>query len=394
MISFEDAIGLLDENATMLGEEIIPLEQASGRVLAASLYAPRDAPNCPVAAMDGYAVLDASTKPGERLRLIGQSAAGAGFNGCVGPGEAVRIFTGAPMPEGSDRCIMQEYAEREGDTVIFSDRYGPGWHVRSPGSDFSAGAQLVPAGTRLNARAMVAAAAADAASVRVSVRPRVAIVGTGDELMTPGSAHMRADAIPESVTYGVAAMVADAGGIVVERTLGSDDLPALEELAGTLLSKADVVIVTGGASVGERDFAKPMFASHGLESLFEKVAIKPGKPVWLGRAQGKWILGLPGNPTSAMVTGRLFLVPLLAKLQGQELDQALVWRTMPLAAPLRQTGGRETFVRALLSEDGLEPLDNQESGSQAALMQADWLIRCPPNAKSSHAGERVTALAF
>ena len=394
MISFDEAIGLVKDHVTTLGEESISLEQAAGRVLATPLDAPRDAPVRAVAAMDGYAVLDATTKPGQPLRVIGQSAAGAGFKGSLGPGEAVRIFTGAPMPQGSDRCIMQEHAERDGEIVTFTEGYGPGWHVRAAGSDFAAGSRLVSPGVRLTPRAMVAAAAADCANVCVSTQPRVAIVGTGDELMRPGTAHSRADAIPESVTYGVAAIAAEAGAMVVERTLGPDDLSALEDMAGAMLDVADVVIVTGGASVGERDFAKPMFAPHGLDLVFAKVAIKPGKPVWLGRAKGKWVLGLPGNPTSAMVTARLFLRPLLARLQGQEIDQVLGWRNMPLAAPLKQTGGRETFARARLVEHGLEPLDNQESGSQAALVQADWLIRCPPNQPGGKAGQSVVALEF
>ncbi len=394
MIPFDEAIGLINDQATTLGEEVVPFERAAGRVLTRALDARRDAPFSAVAAMDGYAVIDSATRPGEALRVIGQSAAGTGFTDALKPGDAVRIFTGAPMPQGSDRCIMQEYAERNGDLVVFKEDYGPGWHVRPPGSDFRKGDRLVSPGTRLGARAMVAAAAADLATVSVSVQPRVAIIGTGDELMVPGTAYTRADAIAESVTYGVAAMAAASGAEVIERALASDDLPALEDLAGTMLSCADVVIVTGGASVGERDFAKPMFAPHGLELVFAKAAIKPGKPVWLGRAKGKWVLGLPGNPTSAMVTARLFLMPLLARLQGQSIAEVNCWRKMVLAEELPTTGGRETFIRASWEKDGLVPVTNQDSGAQRALMQADWLIRRLPNAPVCRAGEHVSALAF
>lgn len=394
MISFDEAIALIARAVHPLGHEEVPLGEAAGRVLAQPLSARSAAPRQAVAAMDGYAVVDAATRAGLDLTVIGESRAGQGFAGTVAPGQAVRIFTGAPMPDGADRCIMQEYAARDGDRVRFAEGYGPAWHVRAAGSDFAAGDTLLEAGTRLTPRAMIAAAAADRAMLSVSLQPRIAIIGTGDELAAPGEAHLRADAIPESVTFGVAALAVQAGGRVVHRAIGLDDLPALERAAGEALAVADMVIVTGGASVGERDFAKPMFAPHGLELVFAKVGIKPGKPVWLGRAAGKWVIGLPGNPTSAMVTARLFLLPLLALLQGQALDEVLRWRTLPLAAPLGETGGRETFVRARWEDEGLVPVSNQDSGAQGALAGADWLIRCPAGQGALAAGDLVRALSF
>lgn len=394
MISFDEAIALIEANAALLGTEDVALAKAAGRVLAQPLHARSAAPRVAVAAMDGYAVIDAATRPGEALQVVGESRAGEGFSGVVAAGQAVRIFTGAPMPAGADRCIMQEYASRDGERVRFAEGYGPGWHVRAAGSDFAAGDLLLGAGTRLTPRAIITAAAADEARLTVAMRPRVAIIGTGDELASPGEAHLRVDAIPESVTHGVAALIEQAGASVVGRTIGLDDLPALEAAAGAALATADLVIVTGGASVGERDFAKPMFAAHGLELVFAKVAIKPGKPVWLGRARGKWVLGLPGNPTSAMVTARLFLLPLLARLQGQPAGAVLHWRNLPLATPLGGTGGRETFVRARWDEAGLTPLGNQDSGAQGALAEADWLIRCPSGQSERAALDLVSALPF
>jgi molybdopterin molybdotransferase len=385
---FDEAVALIARDVQPLAGEQVDLAEAAGRVLAEPPHARADAPRRAVAAMDGYAVVDAVTQPGVPLRVIGESLAGTGFDGRVGPGEAVRIFTGAPMPDGADRCIMQEYAAREGDSVIFAEGYGPGWHVRKVGSDFAAGATL------LTPRAMVVAAAADTAQVAVVQRPRVAIIGTGDELAPPGRALEREDAIPESVTFGVAAMAEAEGARIVGRTTGVDDLPALEALAGTALDQADVVIVTGGASVGERDFAKPMFAPYGLDLTFAKVAIKPGKPVWLGRARDRWVLGLPGNPMSAMVTARLFLAPLLARLQGRATESVLRWRPLPLAAPLGATGSRETFARARWDEAGLTPLGNQDSGAQAALAVADCLIRCPAGQGALETGTDVSALLF
>lgn len=253
MISFDEAFALIASKVTPLGTETVAIADAAGRILAQSLHARSAAPRVATAAMDGYAVIDAATRPDESLQVVGESRAGAGFAGKVTPGQAVRIFTGAPMPVGTDRCIMQEYASRDGDRVRFAAGYGPGWHVRAAGSDFAAGALLLEAGTRLTARTMIAAAAADVASLPVALRPRVAIIGTGDELAPPGEAHLRPYAIPETVTYGVAAMIEEAAAQVVSRTIGLDDLPALEAAANSALDAADLVIVTGGASVGERD---------------------------------------------------------------------------------------------------------------------------------------------
>ena len=392
MIPFAEALARIADHVVPLGTETVPLAEASGRRLACDLTARCAAPRAPVSAMDGYAVIEAATQPGRAIAVIGEAVAGRRFEGRVGEGEAVRIFTGAPMPEGSDYVIMQEYATRTGDNVTFAEGYGPAGHVRAMGSDFAAGDVLVPAGTLLNARAMIGAAAADVAEVEVAVRPRVAIIGTGDELAVPGSAHAVRDAIPESVSYGVTALVEEAGGCVVHRAKCPDALDVLTRAAGEALECADLVIVTGGASVGDRDFAKPMFEPHGLSVIIPKVAIKPGKPVWLGKARGKIVLGLPGNPTSAMVTGALFLRPIFQALGGANVSHR--WHSLPLAAPLKATGGRETFVRARFDEGGLVPIGNQDSGAQAALLEADWLIRCPPDQAALAPGSTVTAVSF
>lgn len=394
MITFDEALALLEASARSLGAEEVPLTAGAGRVLAESLAARTDGPRTAIAAMDGYAVLDAATRPGETLKVIGEARAGAGCPGTLVAGEAVRIFTGAPMPTGADRCIMQEYATQKGKNVRFAEGYGPAWHVRPAAGDFAAGDVLLEAGTWLTARAMIAAAAADRARIAVALRPRVAIIATGDELAPPGEAHLAPDTIPESVTFGVTAMAEQAGAQIARQAIGGDCLPELEQLAGAALAQSDLVIVTGGASVGEHDLAKPMFYAHGLDLLFTKVAIKPGKPVWLGRARGRWVLGLPGNPTSAMVTARLFLLPLLAALQGQPTRDVLRWRRLPLAAPLPANGAREAFVRAVWEDDGLAPIGNQDSSAQGPLARADWLIRLPPHAPAEPAGALVSALAF
>ena len=393
MIDFDEALELIRANVAALPSEVVPLADADGRVVAKDVIAKLPAPRSAVSAMDGYAVRNANVpEVGIELKVIGEAFPGQPFDGQLGVKETVRIFTGGPIPDGADRVIMQENIDRNGDIAVVAREFGPGWHVREKGGDFLEGALLVPNGTRLSPRAMIAAAAADEAELQVVKAPQVAIVGTGDELQPPGKAHEFADAIPESVSFGVASMVKVLGGNVVSRTRAADDLPSLQRLAGELLDQADLVIVTGGASVGERDFAKTMFEPHGLDLLFAKVAIKPGKPVWLGQARGKWVLGLPGNPTSAMVTARLFLTPLMQALQGETSRNE--WQSFKLAENIKATGDRETFARAKLTPQGIEPVSNQDSGAQHALLEADWLIRCKANSQVMQEGDTVEALRF
>jgi molybdopterin molybdotransferase len=390
MISFDEAVRRAADAARPLGREPVPLAQAAGRVLAAPVVARVDSPPADCSAMDGYAVREADL-PGS-LRLIGESFAGSGFDGAIRPGACVRIFTGAPLPAGADRVVIQEEAVREGALVAISGRPGPFRHIRLRGSDFRAGDILLEAGRRLDPRALVAAAAADLAEVEAWRRPAVLVLGTGDELAPPGEAQGRPGAIPESISFGVAALAESWGGASLGSRRLADDLPALERAAGEALERADLVVVTGGASVGEKDYAKAMFEPHGLDLIFSKVAIKPGKPVWLGRTGASLVLGLPGNPTSAMVTARLLLAPLVAGLAG--LAGALRWHRLPLAEPLPACGDRETFHRARRLDAGAAPLANQDSGAQKALADADLLLRSRPHDPPREAGEEIEALDF
>ena len=395
MITFDDAIALTLAIAQPLGIETVPIEASAGRILAASLTARGDSPRAAVSAMDGYAVrsADLSGVPA-RLELIGQSFPGAGFDGTVGAGQAVRIFTGAPIPAGSDRVVIQEVVRREGDDVLIdADVPGPG-HIRAQGSDFRAGDVLLQAGRRLDPRAVVAAGGADRAEVEVFRRPKVIVIGTGDELLPPGSAHLTRFGIPESVSLGVAALATVWGGVCLDRLRLPDDLKVLKAAARDVLGLADVVVVTGGASVGDRDYARAMFEDCGLELVFSKVEIKPGKPMWLGRALGKLVLGLPGHPTSALVTARLFLAPLLAGLAGEDPSRALTTMQVRLATDLPATGDRETFYRGHWSGAGVAPFDNQDSGSQHTLAQADVLIRRHRDMPGIPAGEEVQVIEF
>jgi molybdopterin molybdotransferase len=395
MISFDDAFALLGEVARPLGRETVPIAEAAGRILAEPVVAAVDSPPRDCSSMDGYAVhgADLAALPA-RLTVIGQSFPGRSFEGQIEPGQCVRIFTGAPVPAGADRVVIQEKVRREDEVAIIEMEPGDARHIRQSGSDFNLGETLVPAGRRLDARALVAAGAADADKAEVWRRPRLALVTTGDELVEPGSARSQAGMIPESVSLGVAALAEQWGATVSRRLRLADDLPDLEKAAAELIAEADLVVVTGGASVGERDYAKAMFAPSGLELIFSKVAIKPGKPVWLGRAAGTLVLGLPGNPTSALVTARLFLAPLLAGLAGVEPTSALQWRRGLLTSGLEECSARETFVRAAAEDGGVRPLPNQDSGAQKTLVDAGLLLRRRPHAPPALAGDEVEVIDF
>lgn len=395
MISFDEAVDLLRSVVHPLGEERVPVEQAAGRVLAAPVIAQLDSPRSDVSAMDGYAVrdVDLASLPAS-LRIVGESFPGTGWTGTVERGTCARIFTGAPVPQGADRVIIQENVRREADLAMIDEHPGGARHIRSQGSDFSAGDELLPKGRLLDPRAIVAAAGADAADLEIFVRPRLAILSTGDELAAPGEARNRAQSIPESVSFGIAALARQWGAEVVSSKRLRDELSEMMGAASAAIDSADVIVVTGGASVGEKDFAKAMVEPLGLELVFSKAAIKPGKPVWLGRAKDRLIIGLPGNPTSALVTARLLLAPLLALMQGRSLSAALDWELATLTSPLGACDSRETFHRARRSGSEVEILSFQDSSAQMALAAADVLVRQRVNTPALAIGDAVEILEF
>ena len=392
MIPFDEALSRAISMVQPLESEAVAVSDACGRVVVEPVYAQIDAPRVDIAAMDGYAVRLDEARTDQALKVVGEAFAGTPFTAALGEGQAVRIFTGAHVPAGADCIVMQEYAQRSGDTVTFEKGFGPARHIRKRGGDFAAGALMIERGTRLSPAAMIALAGADKADAVVARQPRVAIIVTGDELVAPGSAAAIANRQPDSASYGVAALAERYGATIVQIFRAEDDLATLEEIATQALSLADCVIVIGGASVGERDFAKPMFAGAELELAFSKVAIKPGKPVWFGTAGGRCVLGLPGNPGSALVTARLFAAPLLTALQGGDAWAEIQTVPLPLEVPLEPGGSREIFVRARLGKDGLKPVANQESGAQAPLAQSSWLIRRAAHAPAQVAGAMVRAI--
>ena len=387
-LDFDRALALLVGQAAPLGTEPVSLAQAGGRSLAAPVYAAVDAPRYDAAAMDGFAIADADLEAGiTRFTVVGASYPAAPYPGAIGRGEAVRIMTGAPMPAGTDRVLMREHVVAAAGTIRFEGRPGRR-HVRPRGSDFAAGQRLLASGRALDPRAIAVAAAADAGTVTVWRRPRIAFVASGDELATPGHAAASILGVPDSLSDALALAVGEWGGEPARIVRVRDDVGALADAAQAALEEADILVMIGGASRGDRDFAKAALAP--LELVFADVAIKPGKPVWYGRAGVRHVLGLPGNPTAAFTIARLFLAPLAAALAGR--SPAHVWTPVPLAAPVAATGGRETFLCGTLSADGVRVIERQSASAQLMLAEADALVRFAPGTAAIPAGTPVDIL--
>jgi molybdopterin molybdotransferase len=395
MISFDDAIAIITDVAQPLGKETVALAAAAGRVLAEPVIAGIDSPRADVSAMDGYAVREGDLQQFPVcLTVRGESVPGSDWEGTLEPGTCVRIFTGAPLPAGANRIVMQERMRRDGPLAILDAPPGPATWVRLRGKDFEAGDQILPPGRMLDPAALIAAAGADCGTVTVHKCPRMALLSTGDELVEPGSARDGSLVVPDSASLGVSDLARHWGAQLVYCQRVHDDRATLETAARAAAAISDVIVVTGGASVGERDFAKAMFAPLGLVLGFSKVAIRPGKPAWFGTAGDVLVIGLPGNPTSALVAARLLLAPLLATMSGRPRGQALQWEPAVLAAPLPACDARETFHRGHLCRGQATPTSFQESHAQKALAAANVLLRQGANSPSMAPGDQVETLRF
>jgi len=384
---------ILASVATDCPTEEVGLEHAAGRTLAEPLAARRTQPPKAVSAMDGYAVraCDVAELPA-KLKLIGESTAGHGYPGSIGPKETVRIFTGAPVPEGCDAILIQEHARADGGCVEASETVASGGHIRAMGIDFSAGEVLLAKGQRLGAAHVALAAAMNCAKVRVTKRPRVAILSAGDELVPPGAA-IGEDQIVATNSYATAALIESAGGEARDLGIARDELSTIEQfISAACASGADLLITLGGASVGDYDLVRPALARLGMELNFWKVAMRPGKPVVHGRLRDMIILGLPGNPAAAFVAGVVLLVPLVRALCGDpsaHLDQR---EPAILGNALRGNDSRHDFMRARLepSDHGLPvatPFNEQDSSLLRILAQSQCLVVREPYAKPAAAGD-------
>jgi molybdopterin molybdotransferase len=398
MISFDEAerrfLTLGAEAASGMGPERVAIDAACGRVLAEDLVSAADLPAFDYSAMDGYAVASASFAGAGpwTLPVLGESRTG-GVPEDLLPGCACRIFTGAPVPRGADAVVMQERVARAGERATFDAKPKPGAHIRRRGEDLARGAVAIERGTRLRPAHVGLAATCDRAWVDVARRPLVTVVSTGDELRSPGTAASvgRETSIPESNGVALRAMAERAGAAARIAPIVPDDREATERAIAVALDGCDVLVTVGGVSVGDHDWVRPALEGTGVTLDFWKVAIKPGKPLVLGRRGRSIVVGLPGNPASAMITFALFGLPLLRAMQGDRAPVA-PRRTARCAGFTRAEGGRTEFVRVALAQgdDGetwASPLANQASGATASLARADALLRVPAEATQIARGE-------
>ena len=386
MISVSEALERLFALARPLDTETVPLARAHGRVLAAPVVARMTQPPFSASAMDGYAIDAAEAIPGKTLTVIGESAAGHRFEHPVGKGEAVRIFTGAPIPEGAGRVIIQEDVTRNGDTITLGDALGSGLNIRPAGADFSEGT-VFEAPKRLTPADIALLAAMNIAELPVSRRPRVAIMSTGDELVMPGETP-GPDQIIVSNSFGLAALLSDLGAEPRLLPIARDTRAALET-AFALTDDADLVVTIGGASVGDHDLVGDVAADLGLERSFYKIAMRPGKPLMAGRmASGAMMIGLPGNPVSAMVCAHVFVAPVIRAMLGLPPAAATEARAA-LGAPVPANGPREHYMRAHVESGRITAFNSQDSALLGVLASANALLIRPPHDPAREAGDDI-----
>ena len=388
-ISVAEAQARLFALAPRVGTEEVALAAATGRWLAGPLIARHDRPAANLSVMDGYALRFADL-PGP-LTVVGESAAGRAFPGALGPGQAARIFTGAVMPAGADTVLVQEEARREGDQVTLAGE-GPavaGGNVRSAGIDFPRDTVLLEAGTRLTPGALALAASAGHATLRVNRRLRIGMIATGDELVPPGSAVTRPEQLPESNGAMLAGMLADLPVEPIDMGIIPDRAQALAAAFGAF--RGDILVTSGGASVGDHDLVRPALLAAGGTIDFWRIAMRPGRPMMAGRLGDAVVLGLPGNPVSAFVTALLFLRPLVATMAGAA--QPLPFRHRArLGAPLGPNDVREDYLRARLVGGRAIAAERQDSSMLQTLARADCLIVRPPYAPAAAEDEWVEIL--
>ena len=369
----------------------VPLGEADGRVLAVDLAARLTQPPFDASAMDGYAVrAEDASAVGTELSVIGTASAGHAFEGIVGPGETVRIFTGAPLPQGADSVLIQEDAERIADDRIRTAfAVVEGRHVRPRGQDFAEGEIVLKRGTVLDFAHLTVAAAMNHPTLGIYRRPRVAILATGDELVVPGGVPATAQIIASN-TFGVAALVRSNGGEVLDLGIVKDNQADIAAaVARAQLEKADVLVTLGGASVGDHDLVQSTLKGAGMELDFWRIAMRPGKPLMVGSLDGMHVLGLPGNPVASLVTSLLFLEPLLRKLAHlSESNREVMGVT---AEQMKANDQRQDYVRASVTRDAAGNLVAKAFGKQDSSMmkifsRSDGLIVRPPHAPELAAG--------
>ncbi|WP_281981998.1 molybdopterin molybdotransferase MoeA [Thalassorhabdomicrobium marinisediminis] len=394
MIPVEEAQALCLDLVRPGAVEEVSLADALGRTLAAPATATRDQPPFSTSAMDGYALRDA--QQGATLPVIGESAAGHRWDGTLGKGQAIRIFTGAPVPDGADRVVLQENVTRDGDRITLTEPLSDNLNIRAQGADFKLGFSA-DSPRILGPADLALLAAMNCPRVTVTRRPKVALISNGDELVMPG-ANPTADQIIASNVFALQAMVRQAGGEPLVLPIAADTPAALDRVLHDAADwGADLIVTIGGASVGDHDLVAPALDRFGVTRSFHKIAMRPGKPLMAGAKGDLAVLGLPGNPVSAVVCGQLFMLPMIRRMLGQTcvLPEALTAR---LTAPLPAGGPRAHYMRAAFAETEhhreVTPFDRQDSSMLTVLAAANCLLLRPINCPASPAGDAVTILPF
>lgn len=388
MISVETALTHILELGSPLPAETVPLAEAAGRVLVEPAVARRNQPPFDASSMDGYAIKSIEADQHVQLKVIGEAAAGHAFDGSVGPGQAVRIFTGAPVPEGTDFVVIQENVQRQGDLITIVEDPGTKSNIRPAGGDFSAGATL-DAPRVLGATDIALLASMNIPTLRVTRKPDVALISTGDELVLPGETP-GPDQIIASNTFGLKAMLERLGALPRLLPIAQDTVSSLST-AFRLARGADLIVTIGGASVGDHDLVGQVASDLGMDRSFYKVAMRPGKPLMAGRMGDAAMVGLPGNPVSAMVCGYVFLVPLIRKMQGLP-DIGLIPQDSHLACAVEANGPRTHYMRARVANGRITPFDRQDSSLLTVLSEANALLIRPPHAPAGVTGDPVSYL--
>ncbi|QFT60222.1 Molybdopterin molybdenumtransferase [Sulfitobacter sp. THAF37] len=388
MISVEEALERLLDLVAPLEVEEVPLRAASGRVLARDVAARRAQPPFPASSMDGYALRRAEVEPDAMFKVVGKAAAGHRFDGTVKAGQAVRIFTGAPVPDGADFVVIQEDTTRRGDLITLGHDIGTKDNIRPAGVDFAAG-DTMTAPRRLRPVDIALMAAMNIARVPVTRKPRVAVLATGDELVQPGE-DPGPDQIVASNSHGLAAMFEELGAEVRLLPIARDNAASLTQ-AFRLAQGTDLIVTIGGASVGDHDLVAPVAAELGMAQSFYKVAMRPGKPLMAGRIGDAAMIGLPGNPVSAMVCGTVFVAPVLRRMLGLG-DAMAQTRQVTLGTDLPANGPRAHYLRAQLRDGAVHPATAQDSSLLSVLARADALLVRPVDDPARQAGDQVTII--
>lgn len=388
MISVSQAQSHLFNLVTPLSSETVPLIKAAGRVLANDVFAKRDQPPFAASAMDGYALKSLEVERHAMFKVVGEAAAGHAFTGTVGPGQAIRIFTGAPVPQDTDFIVIQEDTQQTGDVMTITGNPGNRDNIRPAGGDFSVGTTL-QAPRILSPQDVALLASMNVPNVAVVRKPVVALISTGDELVMPGETP-GPDQIIASNTFGLKAMLESHGAIARLLPIARDTMSSLRT-AFDMAAGADLVITIGGASVGDHDLVGKVAGDLGMERAFYKVAMRPGKPLMAGKLNGSAMVGLPGNPVSAMVCGYLFILPMIRAMQGlgSELQPL---RQAALTSALGQNGPRQHYLRAVIENGCVSVFDNQDSSLLTVLAQANALLVRPPNDPERAKGDLVSYL--